>query len=152
MKEEIAMAKFKSILILLESVGVEDIKLFDMHSSHILREMVIMLSDLLKEKLINNIKKAGMYTLLTNEVTDISNMQQPLMFVKYHNVDTTEPETKFLHIADLLSESEETSTNVQLIFESLKNLSHNQLQHDLADLKAFMSDGASVMTGQEKVW
>ena len=152
MKEEIAMAKFKSILILLESVGVEDIKLFDMHSSHILREMVIMLSDLLKEKLINNIKKAGMYTLLTNEVTDISNMQQPLMFVKYHNVDTTEPETKFLHTADLLSESEETSTNVQLIFESLKNLSHNQLQHDLADLKAFVSDGASVMTGQEKVW
>ena len=151
MKEEIAMAKFKSILILLESVGVEDIKLFDMHSSHILREMVIMLSDLLKEKLINNIKKAGMYTLLTNEVTDISNMQQPLMFVKYHNVDTTEPETKFLHTADLLSESEETSTNVQLIFESLKNLSHNQLQHDLADLKAFVSDGASVMTGQEKV-
>ena len=123
-----------------------------MHSSRILREMVIMLSDLLKEKLINNIKKAGMYTLLTNEVTDISNMQQPLMFVKYHNVDTTEPETIFLHTADLLSESEETSTNVQLIFESLKNLSHNQLQHDLADLKAFVSDGASVMTGQEKVW
>ena len=45
-----------------------------------------MLSDLLKEKLISNIKKAGMYALLTDKVTDISNMQQLLTFVKYHNI------------------------------------------------------------------
>ena len=85
-KEEIAVVKFKSILILLETVGVEDIELFDTRSSHIVREMVIMLSDLLKEKLISNIKKAGMYALLTDKVTDISNMQQLLTFVKYHNI------------------------------------------------------------------
>ena len=77
-KEEIVVVKFKLILILLESVGVKGIELFDVHSSHIVREMVIMLSDLLKEKLISNIKKAGMYALLTDEVTDISNMQQLL--------------------------------------------------------------------------
>ena len=88
----------------LESVGVKDILLFDVRSSDIFREMVIMLPDLLKEKLINNIKKARMYALLTEEVTDISNMQQLLMFVKYHNIDTGEPETKFLHTADLLSD------------------------------------------------
>ena len=106
-----------------------------------------MLSDMLKEKLISNIKKAGIYTLLTDEVTGISNMQQLLAFVKYHNIDTGEPETKFLHTADLLPESEETSTDAKLIFESLKNLIQNQLQLDLADLEAFVSDGASVMTG-----
>ena len=66
--------------------------------------MVIMLPDLLKEKLISNIKKAGMYALLTDEVNDISNMQQLLTFVKYHNTDTGEPEIKFLHTADLLSD------------------------------------------------
>ena len=63
-----------------------------------------MLPDLLKEKLISNIKKAGMYALLTDEINDISNMQQLLAFVKYHNIDTGEPEIKFLHTADLLSD------------------------------------------------
>ena len=148
--EEIAVVKFKSIVTLLGSDGVENIGLFDTCSSHIVTEIIIMLSDLLKEKLISNIKKAGMYALLTDEVTDVSNMQQLLTFVKYHNIDTGKPETKFLHTADLLSELEETSANAKSIFESLKNLIQNQLQLDLADLKAFMSDGASVMTGQEK--
>ena len=69
--------------------------------------MVILLSDLLKEKLISNIKNAGMYALLTDEVTDISNMQQLLTFVKYHDIDTGE---------------RETSANAKSIFESFKNL------------------------------
>ena len=92
------MVKFKLILTLLESVGVEDIELFDMRSSHIVREMVSKLRDLLKEKLINNIKKARMCSLLTDEVTDISNMQQLFTFVKYHNINTGQPETT-LHTA-----------------------------------------------------
>ena len=37
-------------------------------------------------------------------VTDISNMQQLLTFVKNLNIGTGEPETKFLHTADLLSD------------------------------------------------
>ena len=57
MKEEITVVKLKSILTLLESVEVEDIELFGMHYSHIVTETVIMLSDLLKEKLISNINK-----------------------------------------------------------------------------------------------
>ena len=71
-----------------------------------------------------------------------------LTFAKYHNIDT---EIKFLHTDDLLSESEETSTDAKSVFESLKNLIQNQLQFDLADLKAFVSDGASAMTVKKKV-
>ena len=37
-------------------------------------------------------------------VTDISNMQQLLTFVKNLNIGTGEPEKKFLHTADLLSD------------------------------------------------
>ena len=92
------MVKFKLILTLLESVGVEDIELFDTRSSHIVREMVSKLRDLLKEKLINNIEKARMCSLLTDEVTNISNMQQLFIFVKYHIIDTGQPETT-LHTA-----------------------------------------------------
>ena len=110
-KAEIAAVKFTLILILLESVGVKDIELFDMHSSHIFWEMVIMLSGLLKEKLISNEKKTGMYVLLSDEATDISSMQQLLTLVKYHNIQCKEPETKFLHTADILSGLEETSAN-----------------------------------------
>ena len=57
MKEETTVVKLKSILTLLESVEVEDIELSGMRYSHIVREIVIMLSDLLKEKLISNINK-----------------------------------------------------------------------------------------------
>ena len=57
MKEETTVVKLKSILTLLESVEVEDIELSGMCYSHIVREIVIMLSDLLKEKLISNINK-----------------------------------------------------------------------------------------------
>ena len=89
------MIKFKSILTLLESVGVEDIEIYETCSSHIVREMVIMLSDLLKEKLISNTEKAGMYALIIDEVTDISNMQQLLTFVKYHIINTGEPKKNF---------------------------------------------------------
>ena len=74
-----------------------------------------------------------------------------LTFAKYHNIDTRETEIKFLHTDDLLSESEETSTDAKSVFESLKNLIQNQLQFDLADLKAFVSDGASAMTVKKKV-
>ena len=77
-------------------------------------------------------------------------MQQLLMFVKYHNINTGESETKFLNTADLLSESQEISTDAKSIFECLKNLTQNQLQLDFADLKAFMSAEVSVMTGREK--
>ena len=145
-KIETAVVKLKSILTLLEFVGVEDIELFDTRSSHIVREMVIMLSDFLKVKLISNIKKAGMYALLTEEIMDIPNMQELLKFVKYQNIDTGEPETKFLHTA----ESDETRADAKSTFEGLKNLIQNQLQLDLADHKAFVSDGASAMTGREK--
>ena len=74
-----------------------------------------------------------------------------LTFAKYHNIDTGETEIKFLHTDNLLSESEETSTDAKSVFESLKNLIQNQLQFDLADLKAFVSDGASAMTVKKKV-
>ena len=57
MKEETTVVKLKSILTLIESVEVEDIELSGMRYSHIVREIVIMLSDLLKEKLISNINK-----------------------------------------------------------------------------------------------
>ena len=57
MKEETTVVKLKSILTLLESVEVEDIELSGMRYSHIVWEIVIMLSDLLKEKLISNINK-----------------------------------------------------------------------------------------------
>ena len=90
-----------------------------------------------------------MYALLTDEVTDISNIQQLLTFIKYYNRDKCETETKFVHTADLLAESENTAADSESIFKSLKELIEEKLKLQIEELKAFVSDGASVMTGHE---
>ena len=95
------------------------------------------------------IKKTGMYGILTDEVTDISNIQQLLTFINFYNVDAGRTETKFIHTADLLEESEPTSPDALSIFTCLKTLLTEDLELPLADLKAFVSGRVSVMTGRE---
>lgn len=146
-KEEIATSKMKSLLTLLEKLGVEDIKQFRSRSEQVLRQMIVLLADIILEDLVQNIKKSVGFGILTDEVTDISNIQQLLTFVKYYNVEKGEASTCFVGSTDLLAESRETSANAQSIFESLVNLL-DRLALDKRELKAFASDGASVMTGR----
>ena len=95
------------------------------------------------------IKKTGMYGILTDEVTDISNIQRLLTFINFYNVDAGRTETKFIHTADLLEESEPTSPDALSIFTCLKTLLTEDLELPLANLKAFVSGRVSVMTGRE---
>ena len=110
--------------------------------------MIIMLSDLIKEDLVAKIKTSSAFSLLTDEVTDISNIQQLLTFLRYYGVEKGTTETCFANTSNLLAESATSAADSESIFLSLQDLIKNELSLDLKDLKAFCSDGASVMTGK----
>lgn len=56
-KEEITMNKFPSLLDLLESVGCEDLSLFETLSSHIVPEIILILANNLRQGIVTQIKK-----------------------------------------------------------------------------------------------
>ena len=82
-KEEIALSKFNSLLLLLDSLGLEDIKDFSTRSPFVVRHVAMELSEVLKRNLAKKIEKSKAFAVLTDEATDISNMQQLLTFIKY---------------------------------------------------------------------
>ena len=56
-KEEITMNKFPSLLDLLESVGCEDLSLFETLLSHIVPEIILILANNLRQSIVTQIKK-----------------------------------------------------------------------------------------------
>ena len=82
-KEELPNSKITSLLTLLEKMGLEEIKQFRTRSEPVLREMMLVLAQTIQEDLVQKISQSGEFGLLTDEVTDISNMQQLITFIKY---------------------------------------------------------------------
>ena len=73
-KEEIPSSKITSLLTLLEKMGVKEMKYFETRSEPVLRKMLLLIARTIIQDLVNNIKKSDFYALLTDEVTDISNI------------------------------------------------------------------------------
>ena len=107
--------------------------------------MLLLLGDVVKTQMIDVIKKANCFGLLSDEVCDISNKEQLVTFVKYLNVDSGKASTDFLTVNDLLEKFHAPNT------ETIKNATVSQVEDsDLERIKlsGFASDGASVMTGK----
>jgi hypothetical protein len=115
-----------------------------------MREMLLLLSEVLKEDIVKKVKTSGSFCILSDEVTDISNIQQLVTFIKYFDAEMCMPQTKFINTSDLLEESTSTSASAQAIFSSLKNLIEKNLKLDLKGVKALCSDGVSVFTGRRE--
>ena len=132
----------------MEKAGVSEIKYFQTRSESVPREMVTILSSTIVEGLTERIKNSRCFALLTNEVTDISNVQQLVTFIKVFDMERGDTSTVSVDSSDLLEQSEEGSPNANAILNCLvKMLGHLGL--DMSHLKAFSSDGASIMTGAE---
>ena len=56
-KEELPSSKATSLLTLLEKMGLEEIKRFRTRSEHVLREMMLTLSQVIQEELLKKIRK-----------------------------------------------------------------------------------------------
>ena len=66
-----ANLKSKSLLSLLEELGVKEIESFSTRSEKILRGMIVLIGDTIKKKIVESIKQSKGFAILTNEVTDI---------------------------------------------------------------------------------
>ena len=110
--------------------------------------MLIILSSTVVEGLTKRIKNSKCFGLSTDEVTDISNVQTLVTFIKFFDMEKSDTSTVFVDSSDLLEESEEGSPNANAILNCLVNML-DRLGLDLSHLKPFSSDGASVMTDAE---
>ena len=147
-KKEMPSSKITSLLTLFEKVGVKEMKYFETRSEPILRKMLLLVARTIIQDLVNNIKKSNFYALLTDEVTDISNICQLVSVVKFFDVDKGKADTAFLDCSDLLEYSIDASPNADAIVTCLTK-KMQELAVEIGNLKAFVSDGASVMTGAE---
>ena len=130
-------------------IGVGEIKQFRTRYKLVLRWMLLLIGEIIREEVVEKINKSEAFGLLTDEVTDITNTAQLVTFAKYYDVEKGDAETGFIGLSDLLVDSEDTSANSKSIFNSLVGLV-GKLQLWLQNLKAFASDGASVMTGKKE--
>ena len=89
-----------------------------------------------------------MYSLLTDEMMDLSNTLQFVTFIKYYDQNLGDARTHFVGISDVLEGSVDTTATAETIHDCLINLL-NSLDFEIQNAKAFTSDGASVMTGHQ---
>ena len=118
-REEMPSSKITSLLILLEKMGFKEMKYFETRSEPILRKMLLLIARTKIQDLVNNIKKSNFYALLTDGVTDISNICQLVSFVKFFDVDKGKADTAFLDCSDLLEHSIDAFPNADAIVTCL---------------------------------
>ena len=114
----------------------------------VLKELVLTLGDQLTEDIIQEIKKSNVYGLLMDEVTNLSNTLQLVTFIKYYDQNLEDTWTRFVNVSDVLEGSVDTAATAETIHDCLINLL-NSLDLKIQNAKAFISDGASVMTGYQ---
>ena len=84
-KEDVAHSKLNSILELVKCLGVEKVEHFKKRSSRVLRELLLILGNQVKENLLKRIKKSAFFGILKDEVTEIANIQTSVTFMKFYN-------------------------------------------------------------------
>ena len=136
-KEEIANTKITSLL-------GKIMKFFEHHSGGSVREMFILMGEMVKSEVVKKAQRASFMGLLIDEVMDIAQREQLVSFIRYVDQDTYEVKTDFL--ADILKSS--TSANAETIKSVVvRRLSDCDL--DINKLSGLSTDGASVMVGKE---
>ena len=96
-KEEIASTKTTPLLELIEKMSVDDLKYFQTRSEPTLRKMLSLVAKTIIQNIVVKKKTSNVYGLLTDEVTDIFNICQPVSFVNI-TIITKRKRTQFLLI------------------------------------------------------
>jgi len=145
-KEEIANTKFTSLLEVVEKMGLSNMKFFEHRSGGSVREMFILMGEMVKSEVVKKAQQAGSIGLLIDEVMDIAQREQLVSFIRYVDQDTYEVKTDFLAVNDILESS--SSANAETIKSVVvKQLSDCDL--DINKLTGLSTDGVSVMVGKE---
>ena len=128
-------------------MGVDDLKYFQTRSKLVLRKMLLIAKTIIQD-IVVKIKTSNVYGLLTDEVTDISNICQLVSFVKYCDYNKEKADTVFIDCSNLLEFSENYSPKADAIVSCVSE-KFQELKIEISYLKAFVSDGASVMVGKK---
>ena len=143
--EAVANAKFYSLLNLPRVVGVEKMQYFGQRSLGATKEMFLQTGSVLKNSIVREVKKSGLYGLLIDEVTDISVTEQLITFVQFWDSTTCNVQIKFLGTNAFLAESD--SEHAESISTTLLT-ELNRCGLPVDQLIGLCTDGASVMTGK----
>ena len=106
--------------------------------------MFITLGESIQEIILERTRRANSFGILADEAADMAVLQQLIIFLKYVNPDTGMAKTEFLAtkcIDDWRGANTEVITDH--ILDTLK-----ECNLEVRNLKSFVSDGASVMTGE----
>ena len=145
-KEEVAhQTKFSSILELAKSIGCPYLSELDVskgakYTSHMMiDDFLSVLSDCVEAAVLGDVHKSPCVGILCDESTDVANIKQLVVFVKY--LVKGLPKTRFLTIASLTDGKAETIEQKLLEVCQACKIS-------LSQIAGFGSDGASVMVGR----
>ena len=145
-KEHVANRKFLNLIKFAEdSLEVNQLKYFNHRSEGSIREIFLVLGEIIKQELINCVQNVVSYGLMVDEVTDISVQSQMLTFIQFVSPLTSCVEIAFLSVQNVLEEFASANS------EALTYLIKGELQQcglTLNDLKGRATDGAAVMIGK----
>lgn len=140
-KEEIANKKATQLIELLERLGLEEMRHFKHRSRASIREIFLFLGKAVKNRVITDAASSDAFGCLADEVTDISVLQQFVVFVKYVN-SSGKPQTDFLHTQHMTN-----GATGEKLAKCLKNIVQ-ECQMELKKMKSCVTDGAGAMIGR----
>ena len=129
-------------------MSVDDLKYFQTRSEPVLCKMFLLIAKIVIQDIVVKIKRSGVYRLSTDEFTDISNICQLVSFVKYYNYSKEKAETFFIDCSNLLEFFENSLPNTGTIVSCITE-KFQELQIEILNLTAFVSDEPSVMVGKK---
>ncbi|XP_060575685.1 zinc finger protein 862-like isoform X2 [Ruditapes philippinarum] len=147
MKNFIANAKFEPLLKFIENTCGDDTLKYFHHSSGGSRQEIFMtIGETVMSNVVDDVKNAETFGILTDEVADISVTENLVTFIQYYSKSSKQVETKFLSCQNILEKFQ--SANAMAIKSLLvSDISEKGL--DIKKLTGFSSDGASVMMGKD---
>ena len=143
-KEEISNRKFTSLLSLLEHLGLEEIKYLNHRSPCAVREMFLVVGQVISNSILQKLHNANFWGLLCDDVTDISVKEQFVCFAQFFDSECGVLHTDFLFVQNVLKDSD--SANAETLFTLLTN-KMAELNMEINKVSSLVSDGASVMLG-----
>ena len=108
-----------------------------------MREMLIIIGEQIENQIYSTVGNEA-YGLLIDDVADISNVEQMVIFIQYFDYRNGEVSCKFLSSRNILEKAD--CANAKALLQGVKEeLSRRQLP--LCNLKGLATDGAAVMVG-----
>ena len=115
-KHSIACTNSSSLLQLMQKCGAS---VFGYKHFGSFREIMITISDQILEEIITDIKEASTFSIMVDDVTDITSKEQCILFIQYYSVAHERTVVRFIDVTSLLDASDSTSADADTIFKVL---------------------------------